>query len=97
MRVSQISVYNNQQNYYTNHLKKKQNQQLNFEPQHQSSINFKAKFGAYLGGVIGGAAVIATAIIAAPAIACLAGGGAIIGAIGGDLAEDAVNGKSNDK
>ena len=90
MRVSQISVYHQTK---VNSLKQKT---TNYQPkckpeQPTSAITFNGKFGALLGGAIGAVAVIATAIIAAPAAACLAGGGAIIGAIGGDVAEDAVN------
>ena len=91
MRVSQISV-----NYQP---------RINFVPQNNvkyspkskpeqtsNAVSFNGKFGAWVGGVVGAAAVVVTAIATAPVAVCLAGGGAIIGAIGGSVAEDAVNG-----
>lgn len=92
MRVSQISVS------YQPKVRSSVQKRTNFHPMCKpesptSAINFKGKFGAWIGGAFGAAAVIATALVAAPAVACLAGGGAIIGAIGGDVAEDAVNGE----
>jgi len=88
MRVSQISVYHQPQNYRT--LPKRQ--ACPPECPQPLETNFKGKFGAWVGGVLGAAAVVTTAILAAPSIVCLAGGGAIVGAIGGHVAEDAVNG-----
>ncbi len=90
MRVSQISVLN-QPKYYVKNKKNYCPEPCLNSPS-ATNLNFKGKFGAWVGGVFGAAAVVATAILAAPAAACLAGGGAIIGAIGGDVAEDAVNG-----
>ena len=49
---------------------------------------------AWVGAVVGGVAVVATALVTAPAIVCLAGGGALIGGLGGDMAEDAINGEN---
>lgn len=95
MRISQISVCN-QQNRTLHQVKK--NCYLKPEIKEvppQDDIQFKGRFGAWVGGIVGGAAVLAAAIAAAPAAACLIGGGAIVGAIGGDVAEDAVNKKSD--
>lgn len=94
MRVSQISVYHQPK---VNSIKQKTTsyQSMCKPEQPTSAITFNGKFGAWLGGLVGAAAVIATAVVAAPAAACLAGGGAILGAIGGDVAEDAVNKTDN--
>ena len=98
MRVSRVSVYYPQNDCILK--QKKQNcctSPSAEEPKVVENINFKGKFGAWLGGITGTAAVIATAILAAPAAICLAGGGAIVGAISGHVAEDYVNGEnSND-
>ena len=94
MRVSRICVPSQPTNYYyLNSRPKIDNQQKNIA--HEQTPPFKGKFGAILSGVFGAAAVVVTAIVAAPAAICLTGGGAIIGAIGGHAAEDAVNGESN--
>ena len=91
MRVSQISVCN-QQIKTLPETKRNCCPRPRFQEQPpKDEIQFKGKFGAWVGGIVGGVAVLATAIVAAPAAACLIGGGAIIGAIGGDVAEDAVN------
>ena len=94
MRVSQVSVY--RQNYYLSTPNRVRSQQTNTSMQSTDNVNFKGKFGAWLGAAIGGVAVVATACVAAvPAIACLAGGGAFLGAVGLDTAEDAINGKKD--
>jgi len=95
MRVSRVSVYHQQNNY-------QKQQKFNYcnppaspeEPKCIVNPNFKGKFGAWIGGIVGTAAVVATAVLAAPAAICLAGGGAIAGAIGGHVAEDYVNGEN---
>lgn len=92
MRVSKISVYS-QPRYCMNQPKKTNYTQNPSMTQTNNSVNFKGKFGALLGAVLGGAAVVAVALVAAPAAACLTGGGAFVGALGLDAAEDAVNGK----
>ena len=93
MRVSQISVYH-QPKYYKTQKTLECNNPPCPEPPilNKNSTSFKGKFGAWIGGIVGTAAVVATAVLAAPAAICLAGGGAIVGAIGGHVAEDAVNG-----
>ena len=55
------------------------------------NVNFKGKFGQIVGGAIGTGAVLVASFIAALAAACLAGAGLIIGLVGGDVAEDAIN------
>ena len=60
-------------------------------PVASSDVNFKGKFGQIVGGTIGAGAVLVASFIAAPAAACLAGAGLIVGLVGGDVAEDAVN------
>ena len=90
MRVSKISVYQNvnsmtpRANY--------NNQQKHSELPPKDGIEFKGKFGAWVGGIVGGASVVITALVTAPAAICLLGGGAVFGALGGDAAEDAING-----
>ena len=95
MRVSQISVFSQPKNYV---VQKKHTCCPKPCPETPQTINpnFKGKFGAWLGAIAGGAAVIATAIVAAPAVACLAGGGALIGGLGLDAVEDAINGEDKD-
>ena len=93
MRVSQVSVYSGLNYPRTNVIK---NQQMKCELPPKDGIEFKGKFGAWVGGVLSGAAIVVTALTAAPAAICLLGGSAVIGAIGGDAAEDAVNGKKDD-
>ena len=67
---------------------------LQEKPQDVSSdVAFKRKFGQIVGGTVGAAAVVAAAIFTAPAVVCLAGAGALIGAVGGDVAEDKINGE----
>lgn len=96
MRVSQISV-NYQPRINSASQKNVRYSQLPCKPeQPTSAITFRGKFGAWVGGVIGAVAVVATAIATAPVAVCLAGGGAIVGAIGGSVAEDKVNGVEND-
>lgn len=98
MRVSQISVYHKPLSYY-----QAKNVQRNCanppcpEPKPIETISFKGRFGAWLGGIAGTAAVVVTAVLAAPAAICLAGGGAIAGAIGGHVFEDAVNGNNSEE
>ena len=94
MRVSQISVYHNVNSVQPRHLVK--NQQNHSELPPKDGVEFRGKFGAWVGGIIGGAAVVTTALVTAPAAICLLGGGAVVGALGGDAAEDAVNGKKDD-
>ena len=95
MRVSQISVYHQPRNYTTN--SRKPNCKESCPPLTQTvNPNFKGKFGAWLGAIAGGAAVVGAALITAPAIACLAGGGALVGGLGMDMIEDAINGKKKD-
>ena len=89
MRVSQISVYNNV-NSVKPQLTTNNHRKTELPP--KDGIEFRGKFGAWVGGIIGGAAVVATALVTAPAAICLLGGGAVFGALGGDAAEDAVNG-----
>ena len=91
MRVCQVNLYNYQNNNFvrkTCHLKK-----INQEPstEQTENINFRGKFGAWTGGILGAAAVAATAALVAPVAVCWLAGGAFIGAVGGDAAEDAVN------
>ena len=62
----------------------------------KDGVEFRGKFGAWVGGILGGAAVVAAALVTAPAAICLLGGGAVFGALGGDVAEDAVNKKKNE-
>ena len=95
MRVSRISVYNQPAKFslpirYSNQSSKKESP---IETIDQPS--FRGKFGAWVGGIVGTAAIVATAVLAAPAAICLAGGGAVLGAIGGHAAEDAINGDKN--
>ena len=96
MRVSRVSVYYLQNNCILK--QKKQNHcppPCTEEPKALENTSFKGKFGAWIGGIAGTVAVVATAILAAPAAICLAGGGAIAGAIGGHVAEDYVNGEND--
>ena len=95
MRVGQISVNQPNNNCITN---RKITNYYSNKPQacksiQNSGVDFKGKFGAWIGGIVGGSAVVATALLAAPAAICLLGGGAFFGAIGGDAAEETVNGK----
>ena len=97
MRVSEINIYNYQNNNFvrkSNHLKK-----INHEPsaEQTENINFRGKFGAWTGGILGTAAVAAAAAFVAPVAVCWLAGGAVLGAIGGDAAEDAVNKNDDDK
>jgi hypothetical protein len=97
MRVSQISVYHQSKVYQYAPKRVNCTPPCPEEQKPSEDVNFRGKFGAWVGGVVGTAAVVATAILAAPAAICLAGGGAIAGAIGGHVAEDYVNGNdSND-
>ena len=93
MRVSRISVFSQPTNYSA--PQKNINRQTKCEKP-QDETNFKGKFGSWVGGVFGAAAVVATAVLVAPAAICLTGGGAILGAIGGHVAEDCVNGDNKD-
>ena len=96
MRVSQISVYHQPMNYRAPLKQNNCTPPCPNEPKPSEDINFKGKFGAWIGGIAGTAAVVAAALLAAPAAICLAGGGAIAGAIGGHVAEDYVNGEDKD-
>ena len=96
MRVSQISVCNQQIRNLPEVRRNCCPKPTKYAEPPKDDVQFKGKFGAWVGGIIGGAAVFAAALAAAPAAACLIGGGAIIGAIGGDVAEDAVNKKCDD-
>ena len=94
MRVSSInSVYCNK-NYcsQTNPRKLTENLPAENSPKQLSSLNFRGKFGAILGGIIGGVATLAVAAATAPMLACLAGGGAVLGAFTTSAAEDSING-----
>ena len=93
MRVSQISVYDNI-NCVSPRLCRNRQKPTELPP--KDGIEFRGKFGAWVGGILGGAAVVATALASAPAAICLLGGGAVFGALGGDAAEDAINGKKED-
>ena len=57
----------------------------------ERNVNFRGKFGSIVGGTLGAGAVLVASFVAAPAAACLAGAGLIIGLVGGDIAEDAIN------
>lgn len=94
MRVSQISVYH-QSNPTLPRVKNNNQRKVELPP--KDGIEFRGKFGAWVGGILGGAAVVATALATAPAAICLLGGGAVFGALGGDAAEDAVNGNNKEK
>lgn len=94
MRVSQISVNYQPRIHSVPHNNVSYSQKCKPE-QPTSAISFNGKFGAWVGGVVGAVAVVATAIATAPVAVCLAGGGAIVGAIGGSVAEDAVNGEED--
>ena len=59
------------------------------------SVNFKGKFGQIVGGTIGTGAIMVGSFFLAPALVCLSGIGLLLGAAGGDIAEDAVNKKEN--
>ena len=62
------------------------------KPQEASGdVAFKAKLGQIVGGTVGAAAVVAVAALTAPVVVCLAGAGALVGAVGGDIAEDKIN------
>ena len=90
MRVSKISVY---QNVNSMMPRSDYNHRQKFsELPPKDGIEFKGKFGAWVGGIVGGASVVITALVTAPAAICLLGGGAVFGALGGDAAEDAING-----
>ena len=94
MRVSRISVYH-QPNYAIQMNQKTYCPEPCPIPQQpEKAPQFRGKFGAWVGAVVGGVAVVATALVTAPAIVCLAGGGALIGGLGGDMAEDAINGEN---
>ncbi len=97
MRVSRVSVNYQQNNYQKSRNLNYCNPPCTEEPKVLENTNFKGKFGAWLGGITGTAAVVAAAVLAAPAAICLAGGGAIVGAIGGHVVEDAVNGTNNNE
>lgn len=60
-------------------------------PKESNNVNFKGKFGQILGGTLGAIAVIAISTVAPPALICLTGAGAAIGATGLDVAEDKIN------
>ena len=95
MKVSQVSISNPwSSNLYS--TKKNSNPRSYTMFNKQNNVQFKAKFGAWLGGIAGGVAVVAVALATAPAAVCLLGGGAMLGAVGGDVVEDAVNGKKQD-
>ena len=96
MRVSQISVYHQPNCIQARCASKNCANPPCPSPKPTESISFRGKFGAWIGGIAGTAAVVATALLAAPAAICLAGGGAIAGAIGGHVAEDYVNGEDKD-
>lgn len=68
-----------------------QNKTTTTIPKDTANVNFKGKFGQIVGGTIGAGAVLVASFVAAPAAACLAGAGLIVGLVGGDIAEDAVN------
>ena len=91
MRVSQISVNYRPCIYSVSDNRVKYSQKC-IPEQSSGSVSFNGKFGAWVGGILGAAAVVATAMVTVPFAACLAGGGAIIGAVGGSVAEDKVNG-----
>jgi len=92
MRVSQICVYHQPIIVKTPHKIRSYNTNTVMPAKTQENVNFHGKFGAWLGAIAGGAAVVAAAIATAPALVCLAGGGALIGGLGLDMAEDAING-----
>lgn len=94
MKVSQISVYDFR-NCYQNRMRCSNPPKTELPP--KDGIEFRGKFGAWVGGILGGAAVVVTALAAAPATICLLGAGAAAGALGGDAAEDAVNGDNKEK
>ena len=94
MRVSQISVYQNVNCVHSNQVRNIQHNRVELPP--KDGIEFKGKFGAWVGGILGGAAAVVTALTTAPAAICLLGGSAVFGALGGDAAEDAVNGKKEE-
>lgn len=97
MRVSQISVCHQPISYsQANNVKRNCPNPPCPESVSFNNVNFRGKFGAWVGGIIGTAAVVATAIVAAPAAICFTAGGAIAGAIGGHVVEDAVNKDSSD-
>ena len=96
MRVSQVSVINQQIKPLPELRRNCCPRPTRYAEPPKDDIPFKGKFGAWVGGIVGGIAVLTVALAAAPAAACLIGGGAVIGAIGGDVTEDAVN-KPTDK
>lgn len=90
MRVGSVSGVCGMPHYKK--TKRKENaagQQEN--PVMSKNVKFKGKFGQIVGGTIGAGAVLVASFVAAPAAACLAGAGLIVGLVGGDIAEDAVN------
>lgn len=85
MRVSSVSGV-----YYKPQCRRSAQKKL---PEHTENVQFKGKFGQIVGGTLGAAAVVTAAIFTAPAVICLAGAGVLAGAVGGDVAEDKVNGE----
>lgn len=88
MRVGSVSCVS-----YSPRCRKvsKQNNSVTNAPEKSADVNFKGKFGQIVGGTIGAGAVLVASFVAAPAAACLAGAGLIVGLVSGDIAEDAVN------
>ncbi len=88
MRVSSVSSVS----YNANYRKPKVQSKAPSSVQDDSAnVSFKGKFGQIVGGTIGTGAVLVASFIAAPAAACLAGAGLLVGLVGGDIAEDAIN------
>ncbi len=89
MRVGSVSSVS-----YSPHCRKavvKNKESNTTVTENSPNVNFKGKFGQIVGGTIGAGAVLVASFVAAPAAACLAGAGLIVGLVGGDVAEDAIN------